>query len=339
MGSGDWNDGMNRVGHLGQGESVWLAFFLHQVLSQFAALASGRGDAAFAERCLATASQLAGSVEDHAWDGQWYRRAYFDSGEPLGSHQNPECRIDSLPQSWATISGVGEPERCRQALDAVWDQLVRPDLQIIQLFTPPFDQSDLDPGYIKGYLPGVRENGGQYTHAAVWTAMAFALAGRSEQASSLVSMLNPINHTLDPQAVGRYKVEPYVMAADIYSQAPHAGRGGWTWYTGSAAWFYRLFHEVILGIDRRVDVLHFHPRVPASWSEFKLHYRYYQTFYHIVFKQDPAHRGPARLTLDGQPSAQETLALVNDQREHAVELVFGPSGAEQPALAMSIPAT
>lgn len=327
MGSGDWNDGMNRVGHLGQGESVWLAFFLHQVLSQFAVLANGKGDAAFTERCLTTARQLAASVEEHGWDGEWYRRAYFDNGEPLGSHQNPECRIDSLPQSWAAICGVGEPERRRQALDAVWDQLVRPDLQITEIFTPPFDRSTLEPGYIKGYLPGVRENGGQYSHAAVWTAMAFALAGRTEQASSLVSMLNPINHALDGQAVQRYKVEPYVLAADVYSQAPHAGRGGWTWYTGSAAWFYRLFHEVILGIDRQVDVLHFRPRVPASWLQFKVHYRYYQTFYHIVFRQDPAHRGPARLTLDGEPQSQEALKLVNDQREHAVELVFAPCAA------------
>ncbi len=204
---------------------------------------------------------------------------------------------------------------------------MRPDLQIIQLFAPPFDRSTLEPGYIKGYLPGIRENGGQYTHAAVWAAMGFALAGRTEQASSLVSMLNPINHTLDPQAVQRYKVEPYVLAADVYSQAPHAGRGGWTWYTGSAAWFYRLFHEVILGIDRQVDVLHFRPRVPASWLQFKVHYRYYQTFYHIVFRQDPAHPGPARLTLDGQLPSQEALHLVNDQREHAVELVFGPCAA------------
>jgi cellobiose phosphorylase len=331
MGSGDWNDGMNRVGHLGQGESVWLAFFLHQVLSQFAALADRRGDSPFAERCLTTARQLAASVEEHAWDGQWYRRAYFDSGEPLGSHQNPECRIDSLPQSWATISGIGEPERRRQALDAVWDQLVHPDLQIIQLLTPPFDQSALEPGYIKGYLPGVRENGGQYTHAAVWAAMAFALADRGQQASSLVSMLNPINHALDPQAVERYKAEPYVMAADVYSQAPHAGHGGWTWYTGSAGWFYRLFHEVILGIDRQVDVLHFRPRVPASWPGFKVHYRYYQTFYHITFTQDPAHHGPARLTLDGQPQQEEALKLVNDQREHAVELAFGPCAAGWPS--------
>ena len=280
------------------------------------------------ERCLATASELAGQIEKHAWDGQWYRRAYFDNGEPLGSAQNAECRIDSLPQSWATIAGVGDPERRRLALDSMWDQLVRQDLQIVQLLTPPFDRSALDPGYIKGYPPGVRENAGQYTHGAVWAALAFALAGRGEQAAALVSMLNPINHALDPQAVERYKVEPYVLAADVYSQPPHAGRGGWTWYTGSAAWLYRLLHEVILGIERQVDTLRFRPRVPASWTQFKLHYRYYQTFYHLVFTQAPTHRGPVRLTLDGQALQDGTLKLVNDQREHTVEVLFGPCEVE-----------
>ncbi len=329
MGCGDWNDGMNRVGHLGQGESVWLGFFLHEVLSQFAALARRRGDDAFATRCLSAASELAGHLETHAWDGQWYRRAYFDNGSPLGSVRNAECRIDLLPQSWATITGIGDPEHRQLALDSMWDQLVSQDLQIVQLLTPPFDRSALEPGYIKGYPPGVRENGGQYTHGAVWAAMALALAGRSEQAAALVSFLNPINHALDPLAVERYRVEPYALAGDVYSQPPHAGRGGWTWYTGSAAWFYRLLHEVILGIDRQADTLRFHPRVPASWSQFKLHYRYYQTFYHIEYTQTPAHQGPIRLTLDGLTLQDETLKLVNDQREHAVEVLFAPCPTER----------
>jgi cellobiose phosphorylase len=324
MDGGDWNDGMNRVGHLGQGESVWLGFFLHEVLSQFAPLARRRGEETFATGCLTAAGELADRIETHAWDGQWYRRAWFDNGEPLGSAQNAECRIDLLPQSWATIAGVGDPERRRLALDALWDQLVRQDLGIVQLLTPPFDSSPLDPGYIKGYPPGVRENGGQYTHGAVWATLALALAGRSEQAAALVALLNPINHALNPSAVERYKVEPYVLAADVYSQPPHAGRGGWTWYTGSAAWYYRLLHEVVFGIDRRADTLRFSPRVPASWTRFKLHYRYYQTFYHLAFTQAPAHHGPIRLTLDGQPLPDGTLQLVNDQREHEVEVLFGP---------------
>ncbi|MBI5529031.1 MAG: diguanylate cyclase, partial [Deltaproteobacteria bacterium] len=294
----------------------------------FSALASRRGDEAFATRCLAAAGELEGRIEEHAWDGRWYRRAWFDDGSPLGSAQNSECQIDSLPQSWATIARVGDPGRRRLALDAVWDQLVRKDLGIVELLGPPFDSSALDPGYIKGYPPGVRENAGQYTHGAVWAAMAFALAGRKEQAAALVSMLNPINHALDPPAVKRYKLEPYVLAADVYSQPPHAGRGGWTWYTGSAAWYYRLLHEVVLGIERNVDTLCFRPRVPASWAGFKLHYRYFETFYHMAFVQVPAHNGPLRLTLDGRPQDEGTLKLVNDQRDHVVEVLFGPDAVE-----------
>jgi len=335
MGSGDWNDGMNRVGPLGQGESVWLGFFLHDVVRQFAALAEKRGDEAFAKRCRLTAVELAGHLEEHAWDGQWYRRAYFDNGEPLGSAQNAECRIDSLPQSWATIADVGDPERRRLALDSMWEQLVKQDLRIVQLLTPPFDQSALEPGYIKGYPPGVRENGGQYSHAAVWASMALALAGRVEQAASTVSFLNPINHALDPAAVERYKVEPYVVAADVYGCPPHSGRGGWTWYTGSAAWLYRLLVEVVLGLERSVDTLHIRPRVPASWTRYKLHYRYYQTFYHLDFTQDPAQPGPVRLTIDGQVQPDGSLKLVNDQREHAVDVLFGPCEARSDSTSLA----
>jgi cyclic beta-1,2-glucan synthetase len=324
MGTGDWNDGMNRVGHLGRGESVWLAFFLHHVLSQFAAVAQQREDSAFAERCLTASHELARNIEAHGWDGQWYRRAFLDSGEPLGSAGNAECKIDSLPQSWAVISGAGQRQHCRQALDAVWSHLVQEDLEIVRLFEPPFEQSDLDPGYIKGYPPGVRENGGQYTHAAIWAALAYALAGRIEQAWKLVSMLNPIHHASDAAGAERYRVEPYVLAADVYAAPGYAGRGGWTWYTGSAGWFYRLLYEVLLGMQRQVDVMRFRPRVPASWREFKLHYRYYQTFYHIVFTQDPEHRGPIELTLDGQRQSEATLKLINDGQEHQVGLLFGP---------------
>jgi len=325
IGGGDWNDGMNRVGALGKGESVWLGFFLHEVLSTFIPLAKQRGDETFAERCLMVVGALAVEIEKHAWDGQWYRRAYYDDGEPVGSAQNAECRIDSLPQSWATIAKVGSPEHRELALDSMWKELVRPDLQIIQILDPPFDRSTLDPGYIKGYPPGVRENGGQYTHGAVWAALALALAGRTEQAATLLAFLNPINHTLDPSSVERYKVEPYVLAADVYSRPPYAGRGGWSWYTGSAAWLYRTLHEIILGVDRQVDTLHFRPRVPTSWTHFKLHYRYYQTFYHLLFTQDPAARGEVRLALDGQALPNGTLTLVNDQREHTVEVLFAPS--------------
>jgi len=330
MGSGDWNDGMNRVGLHGRGESVWLGFFLHEVLSSFVPVAEGRGDAEFADRCRAGAAGLAAALEAHAWDGAWYLRGTFDDGEPLGSARSQECRIDALPQSWATIAGVGDPERRRRALDAVWERLVDPKRKLIRLFTPPFDVSPADPGYLKGYPPGVRENGGQYTHGAVWTAFAFALAGRPEQAEALTAMLNPIHHALDPEAVERYRVEPYVMAADVYGEAPHAGRGGWTWYTGSAGWYYRLLHEVVFGMERRVDTLRFRPRVPASWPGFTLHYRFYKTFYHLQFIRSSDHRGPVRLTLDGRALESDAITLVNDQQDHQVQLVYGPETIPTP---------
>jgi cellobiose phosphorylase len=328
MGSGDWNDGMNRVGHRGQGESVWLAFFLHQVLTRFGAVAAQRGDEVFARQCTTRAAELVGPLETHGWDGQWYRRAFTDDGEALGSARSPECRIDSLPQSWATLAGVGTPERRRQALRAMWDQLVDPELRIVRLFVPPFEHAALDPGYVKGYPAGVRENGGQYTHAAVWAAMALAQGGDPERAAALVAMLNPIRHALDPAAVERYAVEPYVLAADVYGEPPHAGRGGWTWYTGSAAWLYRMVHEVLLGIDRQGDTLRIRPRVPAAWQSFTLHYRYARTFYHLGFTQDAAYAGPVQLSLDGAALPEGVLRLVDDQVEHAVAVRFGPVSEE-----------
>jgi cellobiose phosphorylase len=327
MGGGDWNDGMNLVGRLGRGESVWLGFFLHQVLEKFGPVARARGDEPFAATCLDAAAALAGALEAHGWDGDWFLRAYQDDGRPLGSALNDECQIDALPQSWASMAAVGDPGRRAQALDAMWERLLDADHGILKLFSPPFDHGSTDPGYIKGYPPGIRENGGQYTHAAVWAAWALAVEGRGSQAEALVSMLNPIKHSLDPQAVARYRAEPYVMAADIGGEAPFAGRGGWTWYTGSAGWYYRLLHEVVLGLDRRGDLLTLRPRVPEAWGGFKLHYRYYQTFYHLDFRRDPGRQGPVRLVLDGQPLDGPGLRLVNDQREHSVEVHYGlPAG-------------
>ena len=216
---------------------------------------------------------------ENAWDGQWYRRAYFDNGEPLGSATNPECQIDSLPQSWSVIAGVGDPERSRTALEAVAQRLVRRDARLIQLFDPPFDKSSLEPGYIKGYVPGVRENGGQYTHAAIWTVMAFAMAGESDRAWDLFRLINPVLHNQNAADIASYKVEPYVVAADVYSVPPHTGRGGWTWYTGSAGWMYRLITETFLGLEIFVDELRFTPRLPAEWKTFKTHYRFRETVY------------------------------------------------------------
>ena len=330
MGSGDWNDGMNRVGPEGRGESVWLGFFLYDVLTRFAALAQGQDDAEFAGRCRDQAGQLQANLERHAWDGRWYRRAWFDNGGVLGSATNPECQIDALPQSWAVISGAGDPERCRQALLSVEERLVRRDDGLIQLFDPPFDRSELNPGYIKGYIPGVRENGGQYTHGAIWTALAFAKQGDAERAWALFNLLNPVNHGGTPQQIATYKVEPYVVAADVYGVAPHVGRGGWTWYTGSAGWMYRLLVETLLGVNLEGDRLRLEPRLPRAWASYKIHYRYRQTVYHITIRRTAADAG-SRLTVDGQAQAGHTIALQDDHAEHFVELTVAGNPPDRPS--------
>jgi cellobiose phosphorylase len=331
MGCGDWNDGMNLVGRDGKGESVWLAWFLYENLQLFAGLARGRDDEAFAEVCLAQALLLRNNIEAKAWDGEWYRRAWFDDGKPLGSSDNDECKIDSISQSWAVISGGGDPLRARRAMEAVDKRLVRRDAQLIQLLAPPFDTSDLEPGYIKGYVPGVRENGGQYTHAAIWTTMAFAMMGDRERAWELFAMLNPVNHGSLPQDIERYKVEPYVMCADIYAAPPHTGRGGWTWYTGAAGWMYRLTVETLLGLQLLVDQLRIAPCIPAHWDSYKIHYRYRETFYHITVKRvNEQPEQVIRVTLDGAVvngagvdgtgRPQGMIPLVDDRREHHVEV-------------------
>lgn len=326
MGCGDWNDGMNRVGIEGRGESVWLAFFLYDVLMQFSQLARARQDHAFAARCLDQAQTLQENIEKHGWDGQWYRRAYFDNGEPLGSQENSECQIDSLPQSWSVLSGAGEPDRRKLALNAVDQRLVRRSTGLIQLFDPPFDKSPMNPGYIKGYIPGVRENGGQYTQAAIWAARAFALNGDIDLAWQLFKMLNPIHHSATAQQIAIYKVEPYVIAADIYGVAPHVGRGGWTWYTGSAGWMYQVLVETLLGVNLEGTQLRLTPRLPANWNEYKIHYRYRQTVYHITIKRVAADwPGETQLILDGNELSGNALPLVDDRVEHFVELRVSPS--------------
>jgi cyclic beta-1,2-glucan synthetase len=324
MGCGDWNDGMNLVGKEGKGESVWLAWFLVENLELFAGLAHDRDDAAFAELCSAEAALLRRNIEVHAWDGAWYRRAWFDDGTPLGSAGNAECQIDSISQSWAVISGGGDAMRARQAMLAVDQRLVRRDKQIIQLLDPPFDKSDLEPGYIKGYIPGVRENGGQYTHAAIWTTMAFAMMGDTQRAWEFFAMLNPIHHGSTPEAIARYKVEPYVMCADIYGVAPHTGRGGWTWYTGAAGWMYRLTVETLLGLQLEVDHLRIAPCVPAAWDSYRIHYRYRATCYHITVKRvGNAASEVLRVRVDGAGRPDARIPLVDDRKEHFVEVDLG----------------
>ncbi len=299
IGSGDWNDGMDMVGKQGRGESIWLGFFLYDVLMQFTKVARLRGDLSFAERCQSEAAQMRQNIEQHGWDGEWYRRAYFDDGSPLGSASNPECQIDSIAQSWSVLSGAGDASRSRMAMNALDRRLVRRDHALIQLLDPPFDKSNLNPGYIKGYVPGVRENGGQYTHAAIWTAMAFAALGDRRRAWELLAMINPVNHARSPEGTATYKVEPYVVAADVYAVSPHTGRGGWTWYTGSAGWMYRLIVESLLGLRLEVDKLHVAPCLPADWKGFTLHYRYRETLYHISVLQISDGNGETRVIVDG----------------------------------------
>ena len=320
MGCGDWNDGMNLVGRHGRGESVWLAFFLYDVLQQFATLARQRNDAATADRFEVEAGRLRGNIEAHGWDGEWYRRAYFDDGTPLGSAENTECRIDSLSQTWSVLSGAGTKERTAIAMQSLDLYLVRPEARLIQLLDPPFDKSSLNPGYIRGYVPGVRENGGQYTHGAIWAVMAFAEMGDSRRAWELLAMINPVNHGSSPSEAALYRVEPYVMAADVYGVAPHTGRGGWTWYTGSSAWMYRLITESLLGLQLDVDKLRFTPRIPREWPSFRIHYRFHQTFYHITIRQGGESRSVRRLSIDGMEQPEHVVPLVNDNASHEVEI-------------------
>ena len=317
MGSGDWNDGMNHVGIKGKGESVWLGFFLLNVLQRFAPLAEKLGQHEAATLCHEQAKRLKQNLYDHAWDGEWYLRGFFDSGETLGSHRNQECQIDAIAQSWSVLAGAEDPERSRQAMHALDHRLVDEEVGIIKLLTPPFDDNGPNPGYIRGYLPGVRENGGQYTHGAIWAVMAFAEMGETERAWQLFAAINPINHSLSGDAVHRYKVEPYVMTADIYSVEPHVGRGGWSWYTGSAGWAYRLLTESLLGIKRHGEFISITTRLPADWPEISLTYQQGSSQYRITVKR--AENGP-QVLLDGEPLADALIPVEDDGEAHQVEV-------------------
>jgi len=322
MGSGDWNDGMNRVGHGGQGESVWLGWFLHAVLREFVPLCEKR-DPARAARFAAEASRLA-SMLDRAWDGEWYLRGYYDDGSPLGAAQNDECKIDSIAQSWAVLSGAATPARADRAMDAVRTHLVRRGPQVVLVLTPPFDQTAQDPGYIKGYPAGLRENGGQYTHAAIWTVMAVARLGDGDEAAELFHLLNPVNHTRTASDVERYKTEPYVTAGDVYSHPAHAGRGGWTWYTGSAGWMYRAGLESILGLRRHGATFEVDPCIPSAWPEYSIDWRHGSSRYQIRVT-NPGHtcRGVVMTELDGQPVDPRAIPLLDDGETHQVRIVLG----------------
>jgi len=326
IGTGDWNDGMNRVGSAGKGESVWLGWFLHTTLWEFARLADMRGEHQRAETWRLHVSALKAALEREAWDGEWYRRAYFDDGTPLGSAGNAECRIDSIAQSWGVISGAAERGRGARAMAAVEKYLVRRPEGLVLLFTPPFDQATPDPGYIKGYLPGIRENGGQYTHAAIWSVLAFAALGDGDKASELFSLLNPINHASTRAGVYRYKVEPYVVAADVYAEPPHVGRGGWTWYTGSAGWMYRAGIEWILGFHLRGKRLYFDPCIPRAWRRFEISFLHHSSRYEIVVENPQGvARGLLSVELDGALLATNHMyiQLADDGATHHVRVMLG----------------
>jgi cyclic beta-1,2-glucan synthetase len=321
--SGDWNDGMNRVGVEGRGESTWLGFFLHSVLNAFAPLCDRRGDAGRADGYRQEAQRLTGALE-HAWDGEWYRRGYYDDGTPLGSAQNDECRIDSVAQSWAVLSGAVPIKFAERAMDSVRSFLMARGPQILLLLHPPFDASVQDPGYIKGYPPGVRENGGQYTHAAAWIVMALARLGSGDEAAEMFHMLNPVNHARDAADAARYQIEPYVLAGDVYNHPSHRGRGGWSWYTGSAGWMYRAGVESILGLRRSGTTFAVDPCIPAAWKDYEIVWRFGQTRYNIsVTNPERRCRGVRLATLDGASADHLAIPLVDDGGIHQVNVVLG----------------
>jgi cyclic beta-1,2-glucan synthetase len=326
IGTGDWNDGMNRVGEQGRGESVWLGWFLYTTLVAFAPIAIARREPDRGARWAAHAAALRESLERDGWDGSWYRRGYFDDGTPFGSAASEECRIDSIAQSWSVISGAADATRAAQAMAAADAQLIQREDGLALLFTPPFDQTPLDPGYVKGYPPGLRENGGQYTHAAAWSVIAFARLGQAEKAAELFAMLNPINRASTRTAVRRYKVEPYVVAADVYSVAPHAGRGGWTWYTGSAGWMYRAGIEEILGLQVQDDHLSLRPCIPKHWPGFEIVFTFKTSRYEIVVTNpDGVNGGASRTIVDGVALADPRagIPLADDGETHRVEMTLG----------------
>jgi cellobiose phosphorylase len=329
MGAHDWNDGMNLVGAKGKGESIWLGWFLAATLKDFAEICEKKDDKDRAEKYRATAKKICVAIELQAWDGDWYRRAYYDDGSPLGSKLNMECQIDSIAQSWSIISKGGDPAHVMQALQSLYERLVDHEDELIELLTPPFDKTPRSPGYIKGYAPGIRENGGQYTHAALWAIWAFAESGQNDRAHELFDLINPVHHSDTPEKVERFRVEPYVIAADVYSTAPHNGRGGWTWYTGSASWMYRLGTERLLGINRFADHLEIHPSIPGDWKEYQINYKFGKTMYHIRVENSLGNGTEvSQITVDGKPLPNLEIPLADDgkTREIVVTLKEKRSG-------------
>ncbi len=330
IGAGDWSDGLNHVGREGKGESVWLGWFLAKSLKEFEKICDTRDEAKRAEKYRQHAKLLIENLEKNGWDGDWYLRAFFDDGTPLGSKQNDECQIDSLSQSWSVISGFGDVERTRKAMNSVDERLIKSDEKLALLLTPPFDKTALDPGYIKGYPPGIRENGGQYTHAAAWTIIAFAMLGNGDKAHEIFAMINPINHTKTAEDVKTYRTEPYAIAADIYSNPQHVGRGGWTWYTGAAGWLYRAALENILGFQKHGETLTISPCIPRDWKEFEITYQYKTAIYHIRVENSHGASGDLiEIEIDGEPLSSNRIKLVDDGQEHNLQIILTDSAVKE----------
>jgi cellobiose phosphorylase len=319
MGSHDWNDGMNSVGDKGRGESIWLGWFLSTTLQDFGRVCKQMDDPERAEEFRIRAQKIVSAIETSGWDGEWYRRAYFDDGFPLGSKRNDECQIDSLGQSWSVISRRGDASRAAQAMEAVQNHLVDRKNELVLLLKPPFDKTSRNPGYIKGYPPGIRENGGQYTHASLWAIRAFADLGQGDRAHELFRLINPVYHGDEPEKTERYRVEPYVIAADVYSTPPHAGRGGWTWYTGSASWMYRLGVERLLGITRTDGHLEVRPCIPGDWNRYQVSYRFGESLFHILVENPNGISCEVdEVEMDGQQLPDCKIPLQDDGQTHEV---------------------
>jgi cellobiose phosphorylase len=301
IGGGDWNDGMNEIGRLGKGESVWMGWFLATVLKNFIPIVEARGDTVRVERYKKAIDHLVKSLQENSWDGAWYRRAYFDDGSAVGSADSEECQIDSLPQSWSIISGLGDPERSKVAMNNVYERLVSKEHKIIKLFTPPFNTGPQEPGYIKGYLPGVRENGGQYTHASAWVIIATALMGDGKSAVDLFSLINPILHTATAEGTAKYRCEPYVLCGDVYSAAPHEGRAGWSWYTGSAGWMYQAGVEHIMGLKIKGDHFTVKPCIPKDWKECSMQVKWKNAHFDIqIVNNSGKGKDVTSMSIDGK---------------------------------------
>jgi len=315
---------MNMVGSEGKGESIWLGWFLSTTLLKFIPIIKDNGGLALAENYRGIAYEISAAIEKYGWDGNWYNRAFFDDGEALGSSRSAEAKIDAIAQSWAVISGLGNEERTKRAMESLEHYLVDRNEGIIKLLTPPFDTGNQEPGYIKGYIPGVRENGGQYSHAAAWTIMAFAILGDGNKATELFNMINPINHARTYRETCKYKVEPYVMAADVYANPSHMGRGGWTWYTGSASWMQRVGLETILGFKKTGDTISIDPCIPRKWTGYTITYKYLETTYEIqVSNPNGVTKGVSEVSLDGKVLKENKIELTNDQLTHTVTVQLG----------------